>query len=37
MAGEVSGGMPFDVGFADGPRPVLAVPERPVLNGARAG
>lgn len=37
MAGEVSEGMLFDVGYADGVRPVLAVPEGPVPNGARAG
>lgn len=37
MAGELSEGMLFDIGFADGITPVLAVPERPVPNGARAG
>jgi len=37
MAGEVSQGMLFDIGFADGVRPVLAVPERAVPNGVRAG
>jgi tRNA-binding protein len=37
MAGEISEGMLFDIGFADGVTPVLAVPERPVPNGARAG
>jgi methionine--tRNA ligase beta chain len=37
MAGEVSEGMLFDIGFADGIRPALAVPERLVPNGARAG
>jgi methionine--tRNA ligase beta chain len=37
MAGEVSEGMLFDIGFADGIVPVLAVPERAVPNGARAG
>jgi methionine--tRNA ligase beta chain len=37
MAGEVSEGMLFDVGFADGVPPVLAVPERAVPNGTRAG
>jgi len=37
MAGEVSEGMLFDIGYADGVLPVLAVPERPVPNGARAG
>ena len=37
MAGEVSEGMLFDIGFADGIFPVLAVPEKQVPNGARAG
>jgi tRNA-binding protein len=37
MAGELSEGMLFDIGFADGITPVLAVPERPVPNGVRAG
>ena len=37
MAGEVSEGMLFDIGFADGITPVLAVPEREVPNGTRAG
>lgn len=37
MAGEISEGMLFDIGYADGVTPVLAVPERPVPNGARAG
>ncbi len=37
MAGEVSQGMLFDIGFADGTLPALAVPERPVPNGTRAG
>ena len=37
MAGEVSEGMLFDIGFADGVTPVLAVPERPLPNGTRAG
>ena len=37
MAGEVSEGMVFDIGFADGILPALAVPERAVPNGARAG
>jgi tRNA-binding protein len=37
MAGEVSEGMLFDIGYADGLRPVLAVPESAVPNGARAG
>jgi tRNA-binding protein len=37
MAGEVSEGMLFDIGYADGVTPVLAVPERPLPNGTRAG
>lgn len=37
MAGEVSEGMLFDLGYLDGITPVLAVPERPVPNGVRAG
>ena len=37
MAGEISEGMLFDIGFADGITPVLAQPERPVPNGVRAG
>jgi hypothetical protein len=36
-AGEVSEGMLFDLGFADGIVPALAVPERPVPDGTRAG
>lgn len=37
MMGEISEGMLFDIGYADGLTPVLAVPEVPVPNGARAG
>lgn len=37
MAGEVSHGMLFDIGYADGIVPVLACPEAEVPNGARAG
>ena len=37
MAGEVSQGMLFDLGYADGLLPALAVPERSMPNGARAG
>jgi tRNA-binding protein len=37
MAGEVSEGMLFDIGYADGLTPVLAVPEKAVPNGVRAG
>ena len=37
MMDEVSEGMLFDVGYADVSTSVLAVPEKSVLNGARAG
>jgi tRNA-binding protein len=37
MAGELSEGMLFDIGYADGVTPVLAMPERPVPDGTRAG
>ena len=37
MMGEVSEGMLFDIGYADDITPVLAVPERQVPNGTRAG
>lgn len=37
MMGQVSEGMLFDIGYADGITPVLAVPERPVPDGARVG
>jgi tRNA-binding protein len=37
MMGEVSEGMLFDIGYADGMSPALAVPEKTVHNGARAG
>jgi len=37
MMGELSEGMIFDIGYADGVTPVLAMPERPVPNGTRAG
>jgi tRNA-binding protein len=37
MRGVVSEGMLFDVGYADGIRPVLAVPEDRVPDGTRAG
>jgi len=37
MMGEVSEGMLFDIGYADGITPVLMVPENPVPNGTRAG
>jgi tRNA-binding protein len=37
MRGVVSEGMLFDIGYADGITPVLAVPESPVPDGTRAG
>src|SRR5689334_11605729 len=37
MMGEVSEGMLLDIGYSDGIKPVLAVPETPVPNGTRAG
>ncbi len=37
MAGEISEGMLFDLGYADGITPALAMPERQVPNGTRAG
>jgi tRNA-binding protein len=37
MAGEVSEGMILDIGYADGILPALAVPERPLPDGSRAG
>ena len=37
MAGEVSEGMLFDIGYADGVKPALAIPECFVPNGTRAG
>src|SRR5271155_5417253 len=37
MRGVVSEGMLFDLGYADGVRPVLAVPEERVPDGTRAG
>jgi tRNA-binding protein len=37
MAGEVSEGMLFDIGYADKVVPVLAVPEKSIPNGTRAG
>jgi len=35
--GVLSQGMLFDIGYADGVRPVLAMPEAPVPDGTRAG
>lgn len=37
MAGEVSEGMLFDIGYADGIIPVLAQTEKPIPNGTRVG
>ena len=37
MAGEISEGMLFDIGYSDGTVPVLAQPESEVPNGTRAG
>ena len=37
IMGLVSEGMLLDIGYADGIRPVLALPEAEVPNGARAG
>ena len=37
MMGEMSEGMLFDIGYANGIQPVLAVPEASVPNGASAG
>ena len=37
MAGEVSQGMLFDIGYADQLTPCLAMPERHMPNGSRAG
>ena len=36
MRGVLSEGMLFDLGYADGITPVLAVPEKPVPDGTRA-
>jgi tRNA-binding protein len=37
MAGDVSEGMLLDIGYADGLVPALAIPERALPDGARAG
>ena len=37
VRGVLSEGMLFDIGYADGVKPVLAVPEAPVPDGTRAG
>ncbi len=37
IRGQLSEGMLFDIGYADGLRPAFAVPEWPVPDGTRAG
>lgn len=37
MYGIVSQGMLFDIGYANGIIPVLAIPEKPIPNGSCAG
>ena len=37
MMGEMSEGMLFDIGYADGVSPALAIPESKVPNGTRGG
>lgn len=37
MMGEISEGMLFDIGYADGILPVLYMPEKKVPNGTRVG
>jgi len=37
MAGEISEGMMFDIGYANGITPVLSVPEKEVPDGTSAG
>jgi tRNA-binding protein len=37
MRGELSEGMLFDIGYADGLTPVLAITEKMTEDGARAG
>ena len=37
MRNVISEGMLFDIGFADGLMPVLAIPEKPTPDGARVG
>jgi tRNA-binding protein len=37
MRGVLSEGMLFDIGYADGLRPVFAIPESAVPDGTRAG
>ena len=37
MAGELSQGMLFDIGYEDKLNPCLAMPENEIPNGSRAG
>ena len=37
MRGVLSEGMLFDIGYADGLKPALATPEKPLPDGSRAG
>ena len=37
MMGQMSEGMLFEIGYADGLTPVLAVPEKQIADGTRAG
>ena len=37
ILGQTSEGMLLDIGYADGIKPVLAMPEQDVPNGSRAG
>lgn len=37
MMGEVSEGMVFDIGYANGAIPALAIPEKDIPNGSSAG
>jgi tRNA-binding protein len=37
VAGEISEGLLFNIGYTDEVTPVLAQPEKPVPNGTRAG
>jgi tRNA-binding protein len=37
MMGQLSEGMLFDIGYADGLTPMLAIPEKEIPDGARAG
>ena len=37
IMGEISEGMLYDIGYANGITPVMAIPEHPVPNGVSAG